>query len=54
MGCGNGMAAAFLAQEYSCSTIGIDSSEKMIALDARRAEAKELARKVEFLVAEPS
>lgn len=52
VGCGNGMTAVFLSQEYGCNVIGIDSSERMIALVAKRAEAERLAYKAEFLVAD--
>ena len=52
VGCGNGVAAAFLSQKYGCNVVGIDSSERMIALAAKQAEAERLAYKVEFLVAD--
>lgn len=52
VGCGNGTAAVFLSQKYGCNVVGIDSSERMIALAAKRAEAERLAYKVEFLVAD--
>jgi len=52
VGCGNGAAAVFLSQKYGCNVVGIDSSEKMIALAAKQAEAERLAYNVKFLVAD--
>jgi len=52
VGCGNGVAAVFLSQKYGCNVVGIDSSERMIALAAKQAEAERLAYKVKFLVAD--
>jgi ubiquinone/menaquinone biosynthesis C-methylase UbiE len=52
VGCGNGVTAAFLSQKYGCNVVGIDSSERMIALAAKRAEAERLAYNVKFLVAD--
>jgi ubiquinone/menaquinone biosynthesis C-methylase UbiE len=52
VGCGNGVAAIFLSQKYGCDIVGIDSSERMIALAAQQAEAEGLAHKAEFLVAD--
>jgi len=52
VGCGNGVTAAFLSQKYGCNVVGIDSSETMIALAAKQAEAEKVAYKVEFLVAD--
>ena len=52
VGCGNGVTAVFLSQKYGCNVIGIDSSETMIALAARQAEAEGLAHKAEFLMAD--
>lgn len=52
VGCGNGVTAAFLSQKYGCNVVGIDSSERMIALAAKQAKAERLAYKVEFLVAD--
>lgn len=52
VGCGSGVAAVFLSQEYGCNVVGIDSSERMIALAARQAEAEKLAYNVKFLVAD--
>jgi len=52
VGCGDGAAAVSLSQKYGCNVVGIDSSEMMIALAARQAEAKRLAYKVKFLVAD--
>jgi len=52
VGCGNGAAAAFLSQKYGCNVVGIDSSERMIALAAKQAEAERLAYNVDFLVAD--
>jgi len=52
VGCGNGVAAVFLSQKYGCNAVGIDASERMIALAAKQAEAERLAHKVEFLVAD--
>jgi ubiquinone/menaquinone biosynthesis C-methylase UbiE len=52
VGCGNGAAAVFLSQKYGCNVVGIDSSERMIALAAKQAEAERLAYNVKFLVAD--
>lgn len=52
VGCGNGVTAVFLSQKYGCNVVGIDSSETMIALAAKQAEAEGLAHKAEFLVAD--
>jgi len=52
VGCGNGVAAVFLSQKYGCDVVGIDSSERMIALAAKQAEAERLGYKVKFLVAD--
>jgi ubiquinone/menaquinone biosynthesis C-methylase UbiE len=52
IGCGNGVTAVFLSQQYGCHVTGIDSSESMIASAAKKAEAERLANKVEFLVAD--
>jgi len=52
VGCGNGVAAVFLSQKYGCNVVGIDSSERMIALAAKQAEAERLAYNVKFLVAD--
>ena len=52
VGCGNGISALSLSQEYSCNVIGIDSSDRVTASAAERAEAAKLAHKVEFLVAD--
>jgi ubiquinone/menaquinone biosynthesis C-methylase UbiE len=52
VGCGNGVTAVFLSQKYGCNVVGIDSSETMIALAAKQAEAESLAHKAEFFVAD--
>ncbi|GAI30968.1 unnamed protein product, partial [marine sediment metagenome] len=52
IGCGKGTTACFLARRYTCNVVGIDLSDKMIALAKREAEAEKLVRKVKFLVAD--
>ena len=52
VGCGNGISALFLSREYACNVIGIDASDRMIALANKRAGAEGLSRRVQFLVAD--
>jgi ubiquinone/menaquinone biosynthesis C-methylase UbiE len=52
VGCGNGISALFLSQQYACNVIGIDASDSIIALANQRAGAKVLSRRVQFLVAD--
>jgi len=50
--CGKGGAPWFLAQEYGCQVIGIDLSDKMIALARSRSKVERLNEKVKFIVAD--
>ena len=52
VGCGNGISAFFLSQQYACNVIGIDASDRMIASANQQAGAKVLSRRVQFLVAD--
>ncbi|NWF77445.1 MAG: methyltransferase domain-containing protein [Chloroflexi bacterium] len=52
VGCGDGMSALFLSQQYACDVIGIDASDKMIALANQRARTEALSHRVQFLVAD--
>lgn len=47
-GCGYGAAARFLAQAFGCRVVGINISEKELALARRRAQEAGLADRCEF------
>ena len=49
---GKGTTAFFLSQEYGCSVIGIDLSERLISLSQSKAKAEGLLEKVHFVMAD--
>ncbi|MBU0703138.1 MAG: methyltransferase domain-containing protein, partial [Chloroflexi bacterium] len=52
VGCGVGATACHLAKEYGCRVVGVDLRESMIALSNERAQKENVARLVEFRVAD--
>lgn len=52
VGCGPGMSACHMAENYGCKVVGIDISEKMIQHARERAHRKGLEEIVEFIVAD--
>jgi ubiquinone/menaquinone biosynthesis C-methylase UbiE len=52
VGCGDGTSALFLSREYACNVIGVDASDRIIALAKKRTEAERVSQRVQFLVAD--
>ena len=52
VGCGVGIAAAFLAQQYSCHVVGVDITPRMLIRARERAERKGVAAFTDFRVAD--
>ncbi len=51
VGCGIGVASAYIAKKYNCRVVGVDLSEKMIEWSWQRAREARVEDKVEFRVA---
>jgi len=51
VGCGIGVASAYIARKYACHVVGVDISEKMIEWSRRRAREERVEDKVEFQIA---
>jgi SAM-dependent methyltransferase len=52
VGCGVGIAAAFLAQQYGCHVVGVDITPRMLVRARERAERKGVAALTDFRVAD--
>jgi arsenite methyltransferase len=52
IGCGVGATACYLAKQYGCRVVGVDSRESMIARSNERAQREDVADRVEFKVAD--
>lgn len=52
IGCGVGATACYLAKQYGCCVVGVDSRESMIARSNERAQEEGVADRVEFRVAD--
>ncbi|HUW95486.1 MAG TPA: class I SAM-dependent methyltransferase [Anaerolineae bacterium] len=52
VGCGIGVASAYIARKYGCHVVGVDISEKMIEWSRRRAREERVEAKVEFRTAD--
>jgi len=52
VGCGIGVASAYIARKYGCHVVGVDISEKMIEWSRRRAREEKVEAKVEFRTAD--
>ncbi|MBN1763314.1 MAG: class I SAM-dependent methyltransferase [Methanomicrobia archaeon] len=50
VGCGVGITACYLAEEYGCNVVGIDLSELMVERSKERAKRKNVEDKVEFTI----
>lgn len=48
VGCGVGITACYLAEEYGCRVVGIDLSDAMIKRSKQRAKRKKVEDRVEF------
>jgi arsenite methyltransferase len=51
VGCGIGVASAYIAKEYGCHVVGVDISEKMVEWSRRRAREECVEDRVEFQTA---
>lgn len=51
VGCGIGVASAYIARKYGCRVVGVDISEKMIEWSRTRAREERVEDKVEFQTA---
>ena len=51
VGCGIGVASAYIAKKYNCRVVGVDLSEKMIEWSWQRAREARVEDKVEFRAA---
>lgn len=52
VGCGVGITACYIAQEYEGKVVGVDISERMIKTSRERAKRKNIEGRVEFILAD--
>ncbi len=52
VGCGIGVAPAYVARKHGCRVVGVDLSEKMIGWSRQRAREEHVADKVDLQVAD--
>jgi arsenite methyltransferase len=52
IGCGIGVASAYIARKYGCHVVGVDLSERMIEWSRRRAREARVESRVEFRTAD--
>jgi arsenite methyltransferase len=52
VGCGVGITACYMAEEYGCKSIAIDASKEMIKRAEERAKRKGVGDKIEFIAAD--
>ena len=52
VGCGIGVAPAYVAKKHGCRVVGVDISEKMVEWSHQRAKEEHVEDKVEFRVAD--
>jgi arsenite methyltransferase len=50
VGCGVGITACYLANDYGCKVVGVDLSEMMVERSKERAKRKNVEDKVEFKI----
>lgn len=52
VGCGIGVASAYIARRYGCRVVGVDMSERMVAWSRQRAWEEKVEHRVELYVAD--
>jgi ubiquinone/menaquinone biosynthesis C-methylase UbiE len=52
VGCGVGITACYIAQEYGGRVVGVDISERMVKISTERARRKNVEDKVKFITAD--